>query len=259
MNFNGGKTFVLRRAMGDFWRTYLASIQVKRFVDVCCGSGAVSTYINKIRPDLALVCNDLHPAVIALLRAVSCEGWVPPSTLSEVEYLALKARAQAGEISPLVGFAGFGASFSGQYFKGFAKPHAKQQDKAAASARALLADAPHLARADFYNLDYAALPEAVGVREGDVWYIDPPYAGTMGFRGVPKFDHARFWAWAAALAQHVPVLVSEFTAPTEWRSMWVFARKLETRNTQGGVSERLDQVFTLSAPEWDSWLEREAV
>ncbi len=146
--------------------------------------------------------------------------------------------SRRGEVSAEIGFAGFGASFGGKYFGGFARPHARQRDKAAASARALIADAAHLARADFRCLDFEALPESVGVLPGDVWYFDKPYVGTTGYAGTPRFDHPRFWAFAAALSEIVPVLVSEFAAPAGWRPIWSVERKLESR---GG--ERVDAVF----------------
>lgn len=126
-------------------------------------------------------------------------------------------------------------------------PRSNGQNYAGAAARVLIADAPHLARADFHNLDYAALVEAVGVNEGDVWYIDPPYAGTTGYAGTPKFDHTRFWTWAAWTPQSVRVLVSEFTAPCGWAPIWSVKRKLESRGKGCAIIERVDQVFTLAS------------
>lgn len=244
MFYFGGKNKMLAaHGMGDFWRTYLASMQVKRFVDVCCGSGAVSSFIGKERPDIALVCNDVHPAVVALLRGVAREGWVPPTTLTEAEYINLRNASRRGEVSPLIGFAGFGCSFGGKFFRGYARG-AITRNYAGAAAKALLKDAPHLARADFYNLDYAALVDAVGVREGDVWYIDPPYAGTEKYGGTGgEFDHARFWGWAVTLSRTTPVLVSEFSAPSDWHSQWSVTRKQEMRTRGGERSDRTDRIF----------------
>lgn len=246
MQYNGGKNYTIKRhGMGDFWRSYLASVPVKRFVDVCCGSGAVASFVASIRPDIEIVCNDVHPAAVALLRGVAREGWVPPTTLTEEEYGVLRDASRRGEVSPLIGFAGFGCSFGGKYFGGYGRPHPSQMNKPGAAATALLKDAPHLARADFYNLDYAALVDAAGVREGDVWYVDPPYAGTTGYAGTPKFDHSRFWQWATDLSRVVSVLVSEFAAPPTWSPIWSVKRKLEARGKGGLILERIDQVFTL--------------
>ena len=248
MQYNGGKNYTIKRwGMGDFWREYLASVPVKRFVDVCCGSGAVSSFIGKERPDIALVCNDVHPAAVAVLRGVAHEGWIPPVDMSEAEFVAIKARALAGEVSALTGFAGFGCAYGGSYFAGFARPRPATPNPVAGQAKTLAEKGRNLARAEFHNLDFAALPGAVGVRPGDVWYVDPPYAGTQGYPGTPDFDHERFWRWAADLSQIVPVLVSEFAAPAGWSPIWSVKRKLESRGRGGVVRERVDQVFTLAA------------
>jgi site-specific DNA-adenine methylase len=237
--YSGGKNYTIKRhGMDKFWHGYLASIPAKRFVDVFCGGGAVSAHIAQTRPDLALVCNDLHPAAIAVLRGASQEGFIPPATLPEAEFDVLRARAAMGEMSPLIGFAGFGCTHGSVYFSGYARPHKSQRDKSAAAAVSLMRDAQHLARADFHNLDYTALPNVVDVRPGDVWYADKPYEGTTGYKGVPKFDHPRFWRWATELSEIVPVLVSEFAAPAGWKKIWSCTRKLESR---GGTRE--DCVF----------------
>lgn len=228
VQYNGGKTNTIKRhGMGEFWRDYLAGVPVRRFVDGCCGSGAVSAFVGRERPDLALVCNDAHPAAVALLRGVAREGWTPPPTLTEARYVELREASRRGEVSAEIGFAGFGASFGGKYFGGFARG-APGCDYVASAARALIRDAPALARADFCCLDFEALPSAVGVLPGDVWYFDKPYAGTTGYAGTPKFDHPRFWAFAEALSEIVPVLVSEFAAPAGWRPIWSVERKLES-------------------------------
>lgn len=253
MQYNGGKNYTIKRhGMGDFWRDYLAAHPVKRFVDVCCGSGAVASFVASIRPNIKIVCNDIHPAAVAVLRGAAREGWDPPLTLTEEEYGVLRDASRRGEVSPLIGFAGFGVSFGGKFFGGYSRPRPAQSNPPGAAAFALRKDAKNLAHADFFNLDYADLPDAVGVLPGDVWYIDPPYAGTTGYAGTPKFDHAKFWRWATALAQVVPVLVSEFAAPSDWSPVWSVTRKLESR---GG--ERVDCVFALNAEEWDAHLERE--
>lgn len=244
MAYNGGKENTIKRhGMDKFWHEYLTSIPVKRFVDVFCGGGAVSAHVGETRPDLALVCNDLHPAAVAVLRGAAHEGFVPPATLTEAEYADLRALAATGEVSALIGFAGFGCSHGGKYYGGYArstesKTDQKFRDRIGAAGRALMRDALHLARADFRCLDFEDLPGAIGVEPGDVWYADKEYEGTTGYKGVPKFDHPRFWRWAAELSEIVPVLVSEFAAPAGWRKIWSCTRKLESR---GGTRE--DCVF----------------
>lgn len=230
--------------MSHFWEQWLSEHPTRRFVDVCCGGGAVSVFIGRDHPHIELVSNDIHPAAVALLRGVSQEGWKPPPTLTADEHRLLKAAANAGESSPRVGWAGFGGSYGGQYFAGFACTRGRCH--AESTTRTLLRDAPHLARAQFHNLDYAALPDVIGVCDGDVWYIDKPYAGTTGYKGTPKFDEVRFWSWATEMSKRVPVLVSEFAAPEGWEKIWSAKRKLHLKTQRFQVHE--DCVFTRRAP-----------
>jgi len=243
VKYSGGKDLMLRiHGMDAFWKSYLSSRPVSRFVDVCCGGGSISTYIGRTRPDLELVSNDAHAAVVACLRAVAQEGWDPPTEVSEDEYRALRVQGNAGEVSPLLGFVGFACSYSARYFAHYAKDH-RNVNFADRARRGLRRDAPHLAHAQFHNLDYAALPDVIGVRDDDVWYIDKPYAGTSPYKGTTRFDETRFWTWAEELSTRASVLVSEYAAPTPWRKRWSATRKLKQR---GGSTHMTRRDITLS-------------
>lgn len=243
--YNGGKSYTIKRhGMGEFWRQRLVVPGLRRFVDGMCGSGAVSAFVGRERPDLTLVCNDLHPAAVALLREAAA-GWIPPRALTEAEYGELRTAADRGEASALIGFAGFACSHGGKYFAGYVRPHPSQRDRAGAGANAVTRDAAHLTRASFHCLDYHVLPATIGVLPGDLWYFDKPYEGTTGYKGTPNFDHAAFWTWAAELSLIVPVLVSEFAAPGGWRSVWSANRKQELRSGSNNeeVRTRTEHVF----------------
>lgn len=59
---------------------------------------------------------DVHEDLMLLWKAVQ-DGWQPPNTLSETDYKAL----QYAKPSALRGFAGFGCSFGGKWFGGYAR------------------------------------------------------------------------------------------------------------------------------------------
>lgn len=64
-----------------------------------------------------------------------------------------------------------------------------------------------------------------GLQDGDIVYLDPPYAGTTGYAGAGTFDHSLFWEKAEdAAIRGVQVYVSEYTAPEHWRSILSFNR-----------------------------------
>ena len=217
--------------MAQFWREQIKARGCRRFVDVFCGSGAVLAFIGREFPDIDLVGNDAHPAVIPLLRAVG-EGWAPPAALDESEYN--RVRREVPPSDPLHGFVAFGCSFSGKCWGGYARPHKKQMNKAGAARKALLRDASVFARTVWCQVDFAQLAAQVGgVQPGDVWYCDKPYRGTTRYAGMPteladaEAFEARFWSWADDMSKRTALLVSEFTAPDPWRAIWSVHRHKE--------------------------------
>lgn len=92
------------------------------YVEPFCGGCAVAIKVREYRPDVTIICNDLHPYLIALLRGVADGSFEPPSTLSEEEYYYIKAHKD--ENLALTGFAGFGCSFMGNWFHGYARNYA---------------------------------------------------------------------------------------------------------------------------------------
>lgn len=63
------------------------------------------------------IANDIHPELIIMWRALQ-KGWIPPSLVSEEDYV----KAKAGEGFPFLrGFIGFGCSFGGKWFGGYAR------------------------------------------------------------------------------------------------------------------------------------------
>jgi intein/homing endonuclease len=89
--------------------------------------------------------------IISLMKAVR-DGWNPPEELSEEEYKSLKNSSFAGvyggdEITRLVAFAGYGCSFGGKWFAGFARggmSGGKERNHVAESSRNLVKMRPKL-------------------------------------------------------------------------------------------------------------------
>ena len=170
------------------------------YVEPFCGACAVAIKVREYRPDVKIICNDLHPYLIALLRGVADGSFDPPETLSEDEYKYI--RANKDENPALAGFAGFGCSFSGRWFQGYAR--SEGQNFADEARRSLKQSSYHSIQ--FYNLDYRALE----IPEGAVVYCDPPYKDTKGYSGVPLFDYSAFLTWIKALALSHDVFMSEY-------------------------------------------------
>lgn len=178
--------------------------------------------------------NDRHEYLIALLREIQ-KGYDPPDTVTLEQYRHI--RQHKDEDKALTGFVGFGCSFGGKWFGGYAR-NATGTNYAAQSKRSLLKDMAALMDAEFVCADY----RRVRIPRGAVIYADPPYSGTTGYGGE-KFDTTEFWKAMRLLADtgH-PVFVSEQSAPPGILCVWEkpFTRTLDyNKGNQFQVTERL--------------------
>lgn len=187
-----------------------------RYVEPFLGGAAVFERVAPHFPDATGA--DVVEDLVLMWRA-AIDGWVPPSDVTEEDY----ARLRDAEPSALRGFVGFGCSFGGKWFGGFARARiaggrpAKEPTSAPGSSRSVVRTAQRIGHARIVRSDYRRLD----VGPDTVVYADPPYSGTTGYGASGVFDSAEFWrvaeGWAASGAA---VLVSEQSAPSPWESVW---------------------------------------
>lgn len=153
---------------------------------------------------------DAMPDLAMMWQAVQ-RGWVPPTEMSRQRWEQLRYESS----SPERAFAGFGCSFGGKWFGGYA-PRPERQ----------YADAAHKNVMRHGDLIRGVFVEHADYRQwqpgkGTVVYCDPPYEGTTAYGGVSEFSSGEFWDtmrwwnyWGAT------VFVSEYSAPSDWRCVW---------------------------------------
>ena len=177
---------------------------------------------------------DVHEDLILMYQALQ-QGWVPPEDISEKQYQDIKR----SEPSALRGFVGFGCSFGGRWFEGYARGGGANY--AAQSKRNVMAQRKSFGNVHFERKDYTSW----SVSTGDVVYLDPPYAGTKFYSGTAKLDYDQLWGTARMWRdQGAHVYVSEFTAPNDWTAIWEKERKVGV-GTQSNAqySTRTDRLF----------------
>jgi DNA adenine methylase len=114
----------------------------------------------------------------------------------------------------LTGFIGFGCSYSGKWFGGYA--HNKTGRNYAREAKeSLLRDMSTLMDAEILCKDY----REVELPEGCVIYADPPYNNTTGYNNE-KFDSEAFWDYARRTSQDHLMFISEQVAPDDFIPIW---------------------------------------
>ncbi len=197
--------------------------------DPFCGGLSMAAALSDAGP---VVASDIHRPLISLYRAVR-SGWDPPSSVSEDEYRAAK---DLPDSDPLKAFCGFGCSFAGMWFQTCAPSRKAPNGRVityASSARAsLLKQAPRPAYVGWFDF----LDSEPGPIDW-IFYLDPPYVGTIGYAGTPPFDHDRFYRLCEQWARHTLVYVSEYACPVG-RVVWEAQPSGRARLNMGAV-ERL--------------------
>jgi DNA adenine methylase len=172
--------------------------------------------------------SDTHTDLILMWQALQ-GGWVPPTSLDSNEYRFLKD----SEPSALRAFAGFGCSFGGKWFGGYARSGDRNY--------ALNAHNSVMKKS-------AGMTGTISCRDyrdyrpsaRSLVYCDPPYADTTGYTGVDAFDSDEFWstmrAWRDAGAL---VFVSEDKAPDDWTSVLNIERRRDLSDNDRRVVEGL--------------------
>lgn len=235
MHFLGGKSKTCNQIA-----TYLNSIRQldQTFWSPFVGAGWVEQKIN-IGP---IYLSDSHPYLIALWRALQ-SGWVPPKIVTEAEYQEAKAGMYD---DALTGFIGFGCSFSGKWWGGYAKPipgKTTNEKYQRYSAESVVKKIHKMKSPQFFNADFFTEqpPDS-----NCIIYCDPPYHGTTGYNGAGEFDSTLFWAQVRKL-DHLghTVIVSEYEAPQDFGCVLEIYTKTGLRDKKNKPVARVEKLFRL--------------
>jgi DNA adenine methylase len=233
MQYFGGK-FRIRRQIAELINSYNPVLYLEPF----CGSAWVAELVEaQLR-----VCCDLNSDLVAMWQAVQY-GWEPPGEITQEQYYEIKAMPSP---NPLKAFAGFGCSFAGKYFGGYARGHGADAKTAKSQLNkrmyAKTEKSQGLKDVHFNCVDYEA---AITLYDPDIVYCDPPYKGTTKFYGLPEFDHSRFWDVMYEESYKRVVLISEYEAPKEFEAVLSIPTKTEIRSSAGERIPRVEKVFKL--------------
>ena len=229
MQYFGGKQRIAKVLVPELQK-YIKGGQT--FIDAFCGSCNILSHIKADRR----LGNDLCEELIALHKAVQ-SGWIPPDNVSLEEYIAAKDSPSVPK--HLKGFIGFGCSFAGKYFGGYARG-GEGRNYALNAKNSLLKKHQTMKDVEFYCGSY----EDIIVPHNSVVYCDIPYKNTTGY-SVGHFNHDVFYKWAEKLVEEgITVLVSEYghNVPHGWEVLWEHQSKKDIRNKEG-VQESTVEVL----------------
>lgn len=188
---------------------------------------------------------DAHEDLMLMWLAVNA-GWEPPPFVSREKYQKLRH----AEPSALRGFAGFGASFGGKWFNGYAVSKIDKKHPVAEGCRAAHKTVIRQGRVfrqngvSFTHGNFGSwTPDP-----GSVVYCDPPYQGTTGY-STGEFDHGAYYKTLTAWANSgCHVYASEYAIPAEVSHTRIWSRErkatLKGSDNRKSVTENLYRIGT---------------
>lgn len=225
MRYQGGKELIAKHIADGIGR-------VDHYVEPFMGGLSVGSRVDFE----SAIFSDAHPG-LAVLYDAWIHGW-RPKRIDETDYKRLRDAMDLSD--PMTTFAGFGLSFGGKWFGGFARCGV-ERDYQENALKSITRKLSRIADKDvrLVSCDYRDLV----IPDAAVVYCDPPYERTTPYPGAPSFDHAEFWRWAAELSKRCTVYVSERQAPDGWAVLWEKLRHHGTR-TKDGNHYKVEKVFS---------------
>jgi DNA adenine methylase len=177
---------------------------------------------------------DKHPKLIAMYQELQ-KGWLPPETLTREEYYQVKDNGA----DYLQGFVGFGCSFSGKWWGGYAKDNTGR-NYCLNARNSILKKMETMQDVKFAEADYKDIHP-----EGCLCYMDPPYENTTAY-SFGKFDTDEFWEVVREWSKVNTVIVSEYAAPQDFTCVLSIPTKTDIRNKNNEHESRIEKLFCFS-------------
>ena len=222
MKYLGGKHGI-GKPLSEFMIDKYPPDTVDGYLEPFCGSLGVFKNMTD-KGYKKYIASDYQQDLIEMWKRIQNNSLKIPNEISEDTYNKLKT-----EKSPhaLKAVAGFGLSFGGKYFAGYA------QKWAGTSGRNFLQEfknsiekiKPTLKHVKFYNKSYIEFQPS-----NMLIYCDPPYKSTEGY-STGAFDHEQFWETMRKWSKNNHVFISEESAPSDFKVVWK-RKKRRTLDTQ---------------------------
>lgn len=236
MHYIGGK-FRLRKQIGTFIKSIIEketskSTYIEPFVG---GLWTFSEVVvnTKIQTKIA---NDICYPLINLYRNLQ-SGLSLPDNISEDTYTIYNKLRD--ESDPLLAFVGFGCSFSGKYFGGYARD-GSGRNYAKNAKNSLLKKFKNLDDVIFTCQDYVSLTP-----KDSIIYCDPPYLDTTKYDySKDSFDHVLFWKTMEKwVSEGNTVIVSEYVCGSPKFSCVLEMHTKTDIRTKNGKEDRVEKLF----------------
>lgn len=217
MKYQGGK-YMIGKHISNILLSYNVE-NLNGYIEPFCGALGV---LKHMTPHFKkCYAYDIHSDLIELWKQVKNNEFKPPESMSEKKYLEIK---NIQSPSALKAFVGFGCSFGGVYFGGYAQKYTggKNENYLQAATNSMKKLQPLIKNVNFNCTSYSKLRP-----KNKLIYCDPPYQFNnfpVKYRNDTKkydlFDHDKFWDIMRKWSQNNLVIISEFKAPADFICIW---------------------------------------
>jgi len=182
-------------------------------------------------------CKDL----ILLWKALKADKFKFPKSVSERTWLRYKNDKTP---SAMRAFIGFGCSFGGAWYTGYAQKYCK-------NARYHTPVLNESTRTCKKMVPQIKKINTIGCKDykqhhfkNCLIYCDPPYHKTSKYNAVNSFDHDEFWNTARKWSKNNIVIVSEYTAPKDFKCIWQ-KKRIESASPTNFRTSKIEKLFIL--------------
>lgn len=220
MSYQGGKQKLGKRIYNviSVLEEYLYPDEYLHYFEPFVGFCGVLKHFSKQDRDTSA--SDANKDIILMWKALQ-KGWNPPTTCNKAKYERLKKSTVS---SAERGFIGVSCSYAGIFFVGYrgtqtfkSKGSPIVRNSAGMTARSvkkIANDVKHTEFIDSANYDTFK-------PEGLLIYCDPPYESNKYTQSkFFEFDSVKFWNVMRKWSKNNLVIISERTAPKDFKQIW---------------------------------------
>jgi DNA adenine methylase len=222
MRYLGGKSKI-RKEVSSFLESIRNPNQV--YLEPFVGGGWILQEMSGER-----IGSDGNIVLIEMYKALQ-NGWIPPNEVSEELYRKYLIKKHLPDnYDPLTAFIGFGCSFGGKWYGGYARP----RNYALECKSTLLKQLPLIKDVLFKGCDFTS-----HTPNNQLVYCDPPYQNTTSYGAFKGFDHDKFWDVMREWSLTNTVVISEYKAPSDFICVREFFSKMGlSSNTENGGKQQ---------------------
>ena len=239
MKYLGGKHEIGKR-ISDFLAEQCppdASSVSGGYLEPFCGSLGVFKHMTD-KGYSKYMASDIQPDLILMWKKIQNNTLHLPTNISETDYKALQQKKSPNALKAV---AGFGLSFGGKFFGGYAQKWSGKSGRNFYSefkaSIEKIKPAIQKKNVHFYNRSYADFKP-----HGMLIYCDPPYKHTQSY-GIGDFDYETFWATMRLWSKDNCVFISEEKAPSDFITVFKHKKRRTLDKNKAHTFNRYEKIF----------------